>query len=108
MTDLAWFWPVYAVLLVGMLLCRCAPTFVLGKRQLSVRTTRALELIPAAAFAALVANDLCQPELWAQSLWTGAMPLITSAVVALCAVKTKSLALCAAVGVAVYLVLSVI
>lgn len=108
MTDLSWFWPVYGVLLVGMLLCRCAPAFMLGKRQLSERTTRALQLIPAAAFAALVANDLCQPELWSQGVWAGLMPLLASAVVALCAIKTKSLALCAAVGVAVYLVLSFI
>lgn len=108
MTDLTWFWPVYGVLLVGMLLCRCVPAFALGKRQLSARTTRALELIPAAAFAALVANDLCQPELWTQGAWAGAMPLVASAVVAFCAIITKSLALCAALGVAVYLVLSCI
>lgn len=102
------FWWVYLVILATMLLCRCVPIFLLGGRELPPRVDRALAMIPAAAFGALVANDLCQPNLWAQGVWSGAMPLVASAVVALCAWRTKSLALCAVVGVAVYLVLAAV
>lgn len=104
--DVALFWPLYAIILVTMLVCRCVPMFVLGSRELSPRVRQALETIPVAAFAALVANDLFRPDLWAQGPTACAVPLLSAAVVALCAVRTRSLALCAAVGVAAYLVLS--
>lgn len=101
----SWFWPVYAVLLATMLACRCIPVFALGGRELSPRVAKALDAIPVAAFSALVANDLFQPGLWEQRAWSGAMPLAAATVVAVCAVKTRSLALSAAVGVAAYIAL---
>lgn len=88
-----------------ILLCRVVPLFVLKGRELKPSTRRALEMIPAAAFAALVANDLFKPDLWAQGVWNGSMPLIAAAVVAAVAVKTKNLLACACVGVAVYALL---
>ena len=42
--------------LVTMLLCRCVPLFLLKGRELSPQAKEALNLIPPAAFAALVAN----------------------------------------------------
>lgn len=85
--------------------CRVVPLFMLKGRELSVRTQRALELIPPAAFAALVANDLFKPDLFAQGAWDGAMPLLAAAVVVLVAVKTRNLLACAIVGVAAYVAL---
>lgn len=91
-----------------ILACRVVPLFVLKGRELQPSTRRALEMIPAAAFAALVANDLFKPDLWAQGAWNGAMPLIAAAVVAVVAVKTKNLLACACVGVAVYALLMLV
>ncbi len=105
--DVALFWPLYAIILATMLACRCVPMFALGSRELSPRVRQALETIPVAAFAALVANDLFQPDLWAQGPAACVVPLLSAAVVAVCAVRTRSLALCAGVGVAAYLVLSI-
>ena len=50
----------YVCVLVPMLVCRCAPLFLLKGRELSSAVREAIELIPPAAFAALVANDLFQ------------------------------------------------
>ncbi len=91
-----------------ILVCRVVPLFVLKGRELKPSTRRALEMIPAAAFAALVANDLIKPDLWAQGVWNGAMPLIAAVVVAVVAVKTENLLACACVGVAVYALLMLV
>lgn len=53
----------WLALLAVMLTCRCLPLLLLRGRELPERVERALSLIPAAAFAALVANDLIQPDL---------------------------------------------
>lgn len=102
----------YLILMVAcaatILLCRVVPLFALKGRELKPSTRRALEMIPAAAFAALVANDLFKPDLWVQGLWSGFMPLIAAAVVAVVAVKTKNLLACACVGVAVYALLMLV
>ncbi|MEY8436498.1 AzlD domain-containing protein [Atopobiaceae bacterium 24-176] len=104
--DLSLFWPLYGLILATMLVCRCVPLFALGSRELPPRATAALETIPVAAFSALVANDLFQPEAWSRGPAAVVAPLASAAVVAVCAWRTRSLALCAAVGVAAYLVLS--
>lgn len=88
-----------------ILLCRVIPLFVLKGRQLTPQTVHMLQMIPVAAFAALVTNDLFKPELWAGGIWVGLMPLIAATVVALIAVKTKNLLVCAISGVGVYALL---
>lgn len=88
-----------------ILACRVVPLFALKGRELSAGTQRALELIPPAAFAALVANDLFKPDLFAQGIGDGLMPMLAAAVVVVVAVKTKNLLACAIVGVLAYVAL---
>ena len=57
-----------------MLGYRVVPMLLLRGRELSPTAQRALELIPTAAFAALVANDFFKPELFAQGVWDGLLP----------------------------------
>ena len=96
---------IYGICILTILVCRVVPMFVLKGRELSLSTQRALELIPPAAFAALVANDLFKPELFAQGIWDGIMPLLAAAVGVAVAVKTKNLLACAIVGVLAYIAL---
>ena len=65
-------------LLAVMLTCRCLPLLLLRGRELPERVERALSLIPAAAFAALVANDLVKPDVYAANP-TAALPVFPSA-----------------------------
>lgn len=92
----------YLCLLATMLLCRCVPLFVLKGRALSPRMRKALGLIPPAAFAALVANDLFQPQVLAENPITGLRPLIAALPVVVVAKKTESLILSAVTGMAAY------
>ncbi len=102
------FFIVYACTLACMLACRCIPIFVLKGRDLSPDVQAALNLIPPAAFAALVANDLFKPGMFDAGLWPGALPLAAAVVVLLVAFKTKSLLWCAVTGVVCYALLSLI
>ena len=52
----------YVCVLAVILACRCVPLLTLKGRELSPRVSEALGLIPPAAFAALVANDLFDPS----------------------------------------------
>ena len=94
----------YLVILVGcsitMLACRVLPLVLLRGRELPPVVVRALGLIPPAAFAALVANDLFSPDRMAGDPWAWAAPLLAAAAVAVIAVKTKSMAWCIVGGVA--------
>ncbi|MEG2628796.1 MAG: AzlD domain-containing protein [Raoultibacter sp.] len=85
-----------------MLVCRVVPLFLLKGKQLPEAVSQALGFIPPAAFAALVANDLLSPSMFAEGLWPAAAPLVAALVVAVVAVKTKSLLWCALAGVAAY------
>ena len=96
---------IFACCATTILVCRVVPLFILKGRELSASTQRALELIPPAAFAALVANDLFKPELFAQGIWDGVMPLIAALVVMVVALRTKNLLACVIVGVAAYILL---
>ncbi len=95
----------FLVILVGvsvlMFVCRVAPVVLLKGRDLPDTVKRALGYIPAAAFAALVANDLFDPADFAAGTdpmtWAG--PLIAAAVVAVVGFKTKSMAWCIVAGV---------
>lgn len=94
------FWVFYAFALGSMLAFRCVPLFVLKGRELPPRVVEALGLIPPAAFAALVANDLFSPvaEL-------SVVPFLSAAAVVFVARKTGSLIWCALVGMGAYAVL---
>ncbi len=87
---------------IVILICRVLPIFVLRDRDLPGWLSRALAFIPPAAFAALIANDLLSPAMFAEGLWPGALPLVAAFAVALVALKTKSLVLCIVVGVGGY------
>ena len=76
-------WEYFIVLgscMVTMLACRVLPLFLLKGRSLPDAVERALGFIPSAAFAALVANDLLSPGMFAAGIWPAAMPLVASAV----------------------------
>ena len=66
----------------------------------------ACRVIPPAAFAALVANDLLNPGMFDAGVWPAAIPLVAAVASALVAVKTKSLLWTAVAGVAVYAALA--
>ena len=99
---------VFGICFAAMVVCRMLPLFVLKGRQLPERVEEALGYIPPAAFAALVANDLLTPGMFAAGFWPAALPLVASAVVVVVALKTKSLIVCALTGVAVYALLTLI
>lgn len=93
----------YVCVLAAILACRCVPLLVLKGRELSPRVSEALGLIPPAAFAALVANDLFDPA--AGLSWTA---LLAAALVVVVARRTGSLIWCALVGMAGYALLTLV
>ena len=93
---------IYLCCLVTMLLCRCVPLLALKGRTLPDNLVRALNLIPPAAFAALVANDLFSPGMLDAGLWQGLMPLAAAALTMAVGYLRKSLVLCIVVGVGSY------
>ena len=99
---------IFAICVVTMLVCRVLPLFILKGRELPEKVEEALGYIPPAAFAALVANDLLQPGAFLANPLTGAIPFLASLVVVIVALKTKSLILCAIVGVAAYALFSTV
>ncbi|MBR2834763.1 MAG: AzlD domain-containing protein [Coriobacteriales bacterium] len=88
--------------LITMLICRVVPILALKGRELPERVSHALGLIPPAAFAALVANDLLSPTMFEQGLWPGLMPLVAALCTFVVGYKTKSLVWCIVVGVGSY------
>lgn len=99
------FWIVLACCGVTILLCRVVPLFLLKGRELPASVVRALNLIPPAAFAALVANDILNPGMFDGGLWPAAAILVAAACVIVVAVKTKSLLWSAVGGVVSYALL---
>ena len=95
----------WAALLAVMLACRCLPLLLLRGRELPDKARRAIGLIPAAAFAALVANDLVKLEDYAADPRLAVVNLVSAALVLAVARKTGSLVWCAVVGMVVYLAL---
>jgi branched-subunit amino acid transport protein len=96
---------IYVCCLATMLVCRCVPIFVLKGRDLPARLQEALNLIPPAAFAALVANDLFKPTMFAGDIATALFPLIAAAIVVVVARQSRSLVWCAITGVVSYAIL---
>lgn len=93
---------IYLCCLVTMLLCRCVPLLALKGRTLPDNLVRALNLIPPAAFAALVANDLFSPGMFDAGMWQGLMPLAAAVLTMVVGYLRKSLVLCIVVGVGSY------
>lgn len=98
----------WLALLAVMLTCRCLPLLLLRGRELPERVERALSLIPAAAFAALVANDLIQPDVYAASPAAAPPVALSSLAVLLVARKSGSLLWCAVTGMAAYALLGMV
>ena len=93
----------YACVLLVILACRCIPLLALKGRELSPRVSDALGLIPPAAFAALVANDLFDPS--KAFSWE---PLGAAVAVLLVARRTGSLSWCALTGMGSYALLTLV
>ena len=96
------FWIVFGLCACTILACRVLPLFLLKGRDLPASVRGALGLIPPAAFAALVANDLLTPGMFAQGLWPAAIPFIAALCVVIIALKTRSLLWSAVTGVVSY------
>lgn len=94
------FFIVFVAVAITMLACRVLPVFLLKGRQLPETVVRALNFIPPAAFAALVANDLFDPaKVTSGDVWGWLAPLIAATFVVIVGAKTKSMAWCIVVGV---------
>ena len=104
MEAISWgqFWIVFVACALTMLACRVLPLFLLKGRGLPARVEEALGYIPSAAFAALVANDLLTPGMFASGFWPAAAPLAAALVVVVVARLSKSLLWCAVAGVVAY------
>ena len=96
------FWIVLACCGLTILICRVVPLFVLKGRSLPDGVQHALGLIPPAAFAALVANDLFSPGMFDAGMWQGLMPLAAAVLTMVVGYLRKSLVLCIVVGVGSY------
>ncbi len=93
---------IYAGVLLEILVCRVAPILLLKGRTLPERVEEAFSLIPVAAFAALVANDLIQPDVLMGDPKAGLLPFVAALPVILVAKKTGSLIWSAVVGMLAY------
>ena len=102
------FFIVFGCCAATILICRIAPLFLLKGKELPFGVVRALNFIPPAAFAALVANDLLTPGMFAQGFWPAAAPLVAAAVVVVVAYFSKSHLWCAIAGVVCYALLLMI
>jgi len=110
MEPISWtgFWIVFVTCALTMLAGRVLPLFLLKGRELPERVSEALRLIPPAAFAALVANDLLTPGMFDAGLWPAGAPLVAALIVVVVARLSKSLLLSAIAGVAAYALLVMI
>ena len=100
--DWTSFFIVFLACAITMLICRVVPVFALKGRELPANAVRALNLIPPAAFAALVANDLFSPGMFDAGLVQGLMPLCAAVLTMVVGYLRKSLVLCIVVGVGSY------
>ena len=99
-------WDTYFIIVgicaATMFASRVLPVFLLKGRELPEKVSQALGYIPPAAFAALVANDLMSPALFAGNYWDAAIAWIAAIPVVIVAVKTRSLLWCCITGVVAY------
>lgn len=105
-------WTEYLIIALScsatILICRVVPLFALKDRSLPDGVVRALGMIPPAAFAALVANDILDPGMFLEGIWPGAAILVASICVVAIAIATKSLLWSAIGGVVCYALLLLI
>lgn len=104
--SMADFLVLWGVSWAAILAYRVLPAMLLRGRELPARVSEALALIPPAAFAALVANDLFAPGMLDAGLWPAALPLVVSAAVVAVCLKTRSMLWCCVAGVACYVLLA--
>lgn len=97
---------IFSITLATMVVCRVLPAFVLKGKQLSQNVETCLNLIPPAAFAALVTNDVFTPGMFDSGFWPASIPIIASAIVILVARQTKSIVVCCLAGIGIYAVLT--
>ncbi len=102
------YWIILGVCVCSILIFRTLPYVLLSGHTLPAGIQDGLELVPVAAFAALVANDLFSPARIASGLWPTLLPLLASVPVVVVALKTRSLVACVVVGVVVFAALSAI
>lgn len=91
-----------------ILLFRIAPMLMLKGKVLPPRVKDAVSLIPLAAFAALLANDLLSPHMFEKGIAQGLVPLIAAAAVIVVARITRSLVWCVVVGLAGFTLLTMV
>ena len=108
MTSIDWtsFWIIFISCAITIFVCRVFPLLSIKGKTLPHTVERVLEYIPAAVFAALVANDLFQPGMFNEGWWPAGIPLVASLFVVVCAFLTKSMVWCVVVGILSYLCLS--
>ncbi len=99
---------IWACTFAVMLACRIIPAFALRGRPLPPRVVEGLNLIPPAAFAALVTNDLFTPGMFDAGIWPGAAPIAAAGIVVLVAWKTRSMLWCCIAGVVSYVLLALV
>ncbi len=99
------FWVIFITCALTMLACRVLPLFLLKGRELPPAVIRALGLIPPAAFAALVTNDLFDPLMFEAGIWPAAAVLIAALCVIVVSIKFRSLVVSAIAGVVIYAIL---
>ena len=99
-------WGSYLVIvgccIATMAVSRVLPVFLLKGRELPKKVSEALGYIPPAAFAALVANDLLSPGLFAGEFLQASIAWVAALPVVIVAVKVRSLLWCCIVGVVTY------
>ena len=99
---------IFGCIVAAILAFRCVPAFALRSRELSAGTGELLGLIPVAAFAALVSNDLLSPQMFDEGVAQGLVPILAAVVVALVARRFRSLVASALAGVVAYAILALV
>lgn len=99
------FWIIFLFCALTMLACRVLPLFLLKGKELPPKLSLALNLIPPATFAALVANDILAPGMFDGGLWPASAVLVAALCVVVIALKTRSLLWSALGGVVSYALL---
>ena len=92
------FWIIFFVSVISMLLSRVLPLFLIKDKQLPEKIENLLQLIPPAAFASLVANDLLVPESLLNISFEALIPLASALFVVIVSIYKKSLILSAITG----------
>ncbi len=103
-------WSEFLILLVclvaAMTASRILPLMLLKGRKIPHTAARMLSLIPPAAFAALVVNDVTSPYFQAHDTSAFLVALLAALCVGITAYFKRSIVLCAVVGLVAYILFS--